>query len=379
MPRLWRGFLILLVLISIQMRLYINRLNRVCSDASHVPRNECFVKSIRNKLETTHVAFLKIHKTASTTVQNIFLRFGQSRNLTFILAHDKADLAEIDYLPNVISVNKSLTEKNIVPPPSGKHYDMLCCHVIYNRDSFDRYLPQDTFYIGLVREPIERLESAFAFFGHLKSTNLSEYAKTPYLYHHYVGSMTNNRMSFAFGFPLNLFLKNNSSNVTERDKQSVKDFLVRIRSEFDLILIHERLNHSIILMKRMMNWHIRDVIYISRFSRSRHKRTFLQSEKQSIKSYLYLDYLLYDFALKEFNRKVDRMSDDFHEEVNHFAQLVETVSLFCHAETMMSMHIPSSKWDGYFNVTKTDCDLYKKSEIGFIREIRMRQYGRLNI
>ena len=30
--------------------------------------------------EVKHVSFLKVHKTGSSTVQNIFLRFGESRN-----------------------------------------------------------------------------------------------------------------------------------------------------------------------------------------------------------------------------------------------------------------------------------------------------------
>ena len=40
-----------------------------------------------HRQEVHHVAFLKVHKAASTTAQNVFLRFGDSRKLTFILAH----------------------------------------------------------------------------------------------------------------------------------------------------------------------------------------------------------------------------------------------------------------------------------------------------
>ena len=35
--------------------------------------------------EVHNIAFLKVHKAASSTVQNIFLRFGLFRNLTFVI------------------------------------------------------------------------------------------------------------------------------------------------------------------------------------------------------------------------------------------------------------------------------------------------------
>ena len=35
-----------------------------------------------------HVLFLKTHKTGSTTIANIFFRYGDTRDLTFVLGHD---------------------------------------------------------------------------------------------------------------------------------------------------------------------------------------------------------------------------------------------------------------------------------------------------
>ena len=44
------------------------------------------VVSTLHRQEVRHVDFLKVHKTTSSTAQNVFLRFGDSRKLTIILA-----------------------------------------------------------------------------------------------------------------------------------------------------------------------------------------------------------------------------------------------------------------------------------------------------
>ncbi len=48
-----------------------------------------WVESRRNCSAQTHVAFAKTHKTGGTTVQNILIRFGEQRRLSFVLPKEK--------------------------------------------------------------------------------------------------------------------------------------------------------------------------------------------------------------------------------------------------------------------------------------------------
>ena len=110
------------------------------------------------KEEIRHLSFLKVHKTGKSASQNIFLRFGHSKNLTFALAHSKG--GESGW-PTVISFRNSITDQNVIPPPPGKTFEILCYHVTYNRTSFENILPKDTIYFGIVRRDLNRGETMF--------------------------------------------------------------------------------------------------------------------------------------------------------------------------------------------------------------------------
>lgn len=330
----------------------------------------------QGRQEKHHIVFLKVHKTGSSTVQNIFLRFGYKRNLTFVLGHDDNHLAETKGLPSMISFQNTLNNKNIVPPPPGRHYDVLCCHVIYNRGQFEKYMPQDSVYIGIVRDPITRLESAFEFFELFRNVDLGDYAVNPLKYEKTFPSMSNNRMAFEYGFPRNLFpgSKIKPGNVT----REIASYIEKVRSEFDLILINERLEESLVMMKRLLNWHTKDITFMSQFVRNKSRR-FSKKHATALKSFLYLDYALYNATLKEFQTKVDSLGKDFTEEVHHFGEIRTKLLTFCNTTRFDSKLFEASKWECAFTITRSECELYKKSEIDFIQKIRKQQYGRLGI
>ena len=114
----------------------------------------------QSKKEVQHIAFLKVHKAASSTAQNIFLRFGWYRNLTFVLSPAKKPSG----YPNVISLRESLTNSNILPPPEGRQYDILCNHVFYSNEAFRKFMPNDTVFIGILREPFDLYNSILNYF-----------------------------------------------------------------------------------------------------------------------------------------------------------------------------------------------------------------------
>ncbi|XP_053402961.1 galactose-3-O-sulfotransferase 2-like [Mercenaria mercenaria] len=330
----------------------------------------------RLSTEKRHVAYLKVHKTGSSTVQNIFLRFGDSRNLTFVLAHDNKHLAETKF-PNMISYSNTLTDDNVVPPPEGRHFEILCCHVIYNRTQFEKYLPKDTAYIGLVREPISRLESSLRYFNMYPNVSLSEFAANPLHYDKGLHSMSNNRMSFEFGFPLNLFP--NSKEKPENLQEAVDQYIEKLKNEFDLIMINENMDESLVLMKRILNWNIKDIMYMKQLVAKQETRRFSETDIKKLKSHLYLDFALYQAAKTEFDAKVKELGEDFREEVKKFKEDKEKVHSFCSNKETGILSFPKSKWNSAYNITSHDCSLYTKYEIKFIQDIRMRQYGRLGI
>lgn len=329
--------------------------------------------------ERRHIAFLKVHKTGSSSVQNIFLRFGDLRNLTFILAHDAKDKSESSF-PNVISYKRTLLENNIVSPPPGRNYDLMCCHVVFNKTQFAKFLPQDTVYIAVVRHPIKRLESAIRYFRMFKAVDLHTLAVNPFLYDRQLPSMANNRMAFEFGFPLHLFPRSindyNKSNIAEE----ISENLQVVKYTFDLILVNEFMDESLILMKRLLGWHVKDIIYQKKLvAESEEVRRFQESDTDRLAAFLHLDFLLYQMAVKEVMKKIEKAENGFQGEVDHFKHIVQEVTYLCNNKSKNARTFAQTRWDSAFEITQKDCKLYMRDEIPFIQDIRQKMYGKINI
>ena len=328
--------------------------------------------------EIRHLVFLKVHKCGSSTVQNIFMRFGYLRNLTFVLAHDNKSKSETNYV-NVISYKQSLTEDNIVPPPEGRHYDLLCCHVIYNREQFRKYLPMDAVYIGIVREPIKRLESSIGYFKLLQNVSFSDFASQPLKYSKAFPSMINNRMAFEFGFTKDFFPSASANlhsfdNITKRIALNID----HLNKEFDFLIINERMDESLVYMKRLLRWQLKDILYLPLLGAKKERRRFTEYEANQLRDFLYLDYAVYEFAVKRFEAAIATERNNFQEEVKHFQDKNDIVKQFCQTRDSEELVIEASVWNKEFIVTRSDCKLFELFEMTFIQKIRKQQYGRLD-
>ena len=344
--------------------------------------DEILERDTLHRQEVRHVAFLKVHKTASSTAQNVFLRYGDARKLTFILAHTHGESTWL----NVISYVNSITNDNVVPPPPGKHYDILCCHVIYNRGSFEKVLPNDTSYIGIVREPYSRFQSALKYFSpkHIMSIQgdhpVSTYAQDPLEYEPSSPrqSQFNNRMAVEFGFPEILFPgKEANGSKTETDA-----YLKKIDNEFQFIIISELFEESMVYMKRILGWTTKDVLFIDQnksMLKPNPRKIMTEDDKKLLSKFLYLDIALYDFAVKRFDEQIKKEGKDFLNELEHFKDVKQKANKFCVQRTQTNIiTFGESRWDKSFNLTKADCKLFFMHEKDFIQRQRMRLYGTLD-
>ncbi|XP_035685432.1 galactosylceramide sulfotransferase-like [Branchiostoma floridae] len=103
----------------------------------------------------TNIAFIKTHKTGSSTVMQIFQRFGFLRNLSFLLPKG--------------SINQlypfGIRDRMYLPAPiEGRPFDILTHHTVYDRAGITQLLSANVTFVTIVREPMERLKSAFNFY-----------------------------------------------------------------------------------------------------------------------------------------------------------------------------------------------------------------------
>ncbi|KAJ7388713.1 hypothetical protein OS493_035991 [Desmophyllum pertusum] len=109
------------------------------------------------------VLFLKTHKTGSSTMANIFFRYGDSRNLTFVLGP-----GTLLGWPNKFRIAFPLRFFSKAP-------NILCSHARFNKQPMNWLFPKETSkYVTILRNPVDNFESVFNF-AHLgKSFGLGD-------------------------------------------------------------------------------------------------------------------------------------------------------------------------------------------------------------
>ena len=309
--------------------------------------------------EVHHIGFLKVHKAGSTTMQNMFFRFGMKRNLTFAIPRSG----------NYFSFHGS------VPVKAGGHYDILAVHSVYRKDQYDATLPPDKVNIGIVREPLDRMISAAYYyrdvFGipHLRSvprTNfIQELIMHPEKYEKRPFSETKNSMGRDFGF---------EPTTKETDKSKILEKLEFLDREFKLVLVIERFEESLVLMKRYLNWKMSDIVFVESNSHKHAEDNLTEELKEKHKHTCFLDYAIYDYFSNVFDNKVKAEGNDFPGEVNHFKTTLKQTKSFCEQSKLPNdrLEFPSSQWSKEFVITHSDCEWMLMGEIKFINSLRAR-------
>uniref|UniRef100_A0A8C4WN25 Galactose-3-O-sulfotransferase 3 n=1 Tax=Gopherus evgoodei TaxID=1825980 RepID=A0A8C4WN25_9SAUR len=93
----------------------------------------------------TSVAFLKTHKTAGTTVQNILFRFAEQHNVTVALPHHACD--------HQFCYPRNFSARFVHP------------HLRFQHQELHRLMPNDTLYVTILREPVAMFESLFTYYN----------------------------------------------------------------------------------------------------------------------------------------------------------------------------------------------------------------------
>ncbi|XP_072474889.1 galactose-3-O-sulfotransferase 2 [Notamacropus eugenii] len=243
----------------------------------------------------TNVMFLKTHKTASSTVMNILYRFTEKRNLTVALP--AGQLFHLGYpwlfLTKYVEGFKTLNGT----------FNIMCNHLRFNPTEVQKVMPNNTFYFSILRNPIFQLESSFVYYkgyapAFQKTKTLSEFLVSPLRYYNESLSIRNayakNNMWFDFGYD------NNKSG-----KDYVRGVIKEIQQQFQLILISEYFDESMVLLKNTLHWDLDDVVYFKLNSRSENTIQNLTKENQErVKEWCALDWELYQHFNRTFWQKI---------------------------------------------------------------------------
>ncbi|XP_078618815.1 galactosylceramide sulfotransferase-like [Branchiostoma floridae x Branchiostoma japonicum] len=272
--------------------------------------------------------FVKVHKAGGTTATCIFQRFGYEHNLTFVLPMNiKSDIG----WPNI------LKREDFIPSADGT-FNVLVDHTVYHRKLLDHIMPPDTVYIAILRHPLAQLRSVFNWYGlakrfpELKGARVdpvASFLKDPEKYQIPLvarskapHTLSKNFMAYDLGFPPGLF----------DDRSSVNEFVQKIAREIDLVLILEHFSESLVLLRRMMCWKLKDILY-NVSPKNLRKYTKPTTENASLveahRRWSNVDYFLYDHFNATLWQKIQDEDNDFHQEVRHFENVLQSMTTYC--------------------------------------------------
>lgn len=379
-----------------------------------------------------YILFIKVHKTGSTSVMNILQRYGLSKNLTFILPLVN------NYLGKHTTLHLS---QRILVPRDNKAINILCNHVVYNRSAFrtalngrrmvrernlevagrpcnrnfvaksrknakekrcDSQMHQNQSSIDIsdytlftmIRRPLSQVISAVYYYklfpGVPASDLMEEILRTPTLF-------TNNRMSFDLGLPPSHF----------HNPIKVQEFITSIDADFDLVLLMEYFDESMVLLRRHLCWQTVDILYILRNTGESRPRIRVSSEQQERfrQKSAPADSALYDYFRPRFWSAVHAEGPDFFSEVHHYRSLLSLVRDYCfyiqykqfdpdpvRGDSFLQdglnqsewveqsnenpLRIAASRWHGEFSIGIEECNIMTMNELPLVDHIRKLQYGR---
>jgi len=109
-----------------------------------------------------------------------------------------------------------------------------------------------------------------------------------------------------------------SESVTFLIKEKTSDAITELDSNFNLVLMMEYFDESLVLLARELCWDIRDVVYFKLNQRiSSDVKTKLSDELvQKIRQWNKADVLLYDYFNRTFWKKVEKLGNAFWSDVS---------------------------------------------------------------
>ncbi|KAK2819149.1 hypothetical protein Q5P01_024710 [Channa striata] len=261
-----RGLILWFLLMNIMLVLY-SMTNPVQMKNRVLQENRCPLSMARllqkNVTQTTqsqpaerspavNIMFMKTHKTASSTILNILFRYGERHNLKFAFPDGSNDF----FYPSPFLCSHV---KDYRP---GDCFNIVCNHMRFNHKEVAKLLPPDAVYITILRNPADLFESSFHYYHRTipltwrvtGENKLEKFLSDPQNFYRpdaYNSFYLKNLLLFDFGFDNNL----------DADDPRVMKTIQNLSERFDLVLMAEYFEESLILLKDKLRWTMDDILY----------------------------------------------------------------------------------------------------------------------
>ncbi|XP_071826448.1 galactosylceramide sulfotransferase-like isoform X2 [Apostichopus japonicus] len=266
------------------------------------------------------IVLAKTHKTASSTLATIIQRFGITNNLSFAVPKLLVRFGHTPFTPDMLAIQ---------PKHGGFH--IFVNHVPFNKTSIQQVMKPKAKFVTIVRNPVTHFSSAVNFFNLTERLNMSGNIYSP---------------DFAFSTLLERIVQSNHPfcrsayngqmrdlgqfyNESDLSREVIAERIKLLDEQFDLVLLQDYFDESLILLRREMFWSFEDIVYKSKNVRKRKRELPRQHHIDVITKWNYVDVMLYKYFKEVLQKKIKEYGPSFGEDLRHFRRVKTEVLNLC--------------------------------------------------
>jgi len=346
--------------------------------------------SVHNQLKTcskpvSKLGFMKTHKTASSTVQNILMRFTMNSDWNFAMYATGSHLGPPN---NQYLLNRPFSSSWLDNVPwnemvQQQGYNVFAVHTQWDQGEVERVLGPGAKYFTILRDPVDQFESLYNYVHFDKSFNMD---LEGFVEHYIVGKRPIQRVNGYLGRNQQLWdLGMDRDDITNHEAVKLK--IKQMDKDFDLVMISEDFDSSLVLLSDLLCWPLGNMTSLKINARKKSAVEKLSPKSRKIlKDWLWADYMLYDYFRKELVRKKTIFGEDrISSRVLRLKELNQKVKSECvlevvrNTKNLTSDYVPWSKDVLAFKIdeSKEMCKYFGISENHFIDYLRKLQMERL--
>ena len=268
---------------------------------------------------------MKNHKCASSTIENIIFRYKIISNYF--------KLNELEILPFDSCRFAYKNHLNVVLPPLGNYlsklelfnhksleaakwkdvsFDIFSLHNRWNRKEVMTLLKEEVPTFTIIRDPVDVFVSMFhyqmklgEFYGvvdiHDMVRMIQHTPSLPVLSQRWLGFIGRNQIGWDLGLSPDIF----------DDPTAIGKEIERLDHEFDLVMLANRMDESLILLMHLLNWPLEYLLHLDLNRRKPERATQLTLDERAVLGrWLAADVQIFEYFSRRFDERVSKLNTD---------------------------------------------------------------------